>query len=315
VPLNQTLRKNSNVLWTISLIQDQNPEAQTKAEFAEMANEVLDTPTIKTVTLCLADSLQRFRLMIEDGITEKEAISKCQELSEIWHNDNSEASQKLTKYKNLSLLTWQEFRSWSDYDKTIKEVESLYKENRDFRMAVDGRVRQARENIKEDAKIADPLKQTELLKMYLLEECAFQKFGAIKGFNYEIYKTQQSKAMRRIKNNNDFVPPGTMVEVNFTQFYPSERKQIVQNSVQNNENKSLESISFNPIFNCNLKKPHVKPATVEPSLLLKATEFIEKTLALVPLHQQEQAVHAILKFTNQEIVPLCYANKLTVVNT
>ena len=40
MPLNQPLRKNSNVLWTISLIQDQNPEAETKSEISDMTNDV-----------------------------------------------------------------------------------------------------------------------------------------------------------------------------------------------------------------------------------------------------------------------------------
>ena len=65
MPLNQALKKNSNVLWTISIIQDLTPEAQTKSEFTEMANDVLNTAAIDGVTLCLADNLQRFRLMIE----------------------------------------------------------------------------------------------------------------------------------------------------------------------------------------------------------------------------------------------------------
>lgn len=312
MPLNQGLRKNSNVLWTISIIQDKNPEAQTKSEFSEMANDVLNTPTIDTLTLCLADNLQRFRLVIEDGNTEQEAIQKCQVLAERWYNDNSESLQKLKESKKLALLTWEEFLNWPKREQTIQDLEKWYKENRDFRMAVDGRVRQARENLKDDCKISDPLKQTELLKSYLLEECAFQKFGSTKGFNYEIYKTQQSKAMRRVKNNNDFVVPGTMVEVNFTQFSPSEKKQI---SVENNENHSGERISFSPVFNHSPSRQTKKTQQSEPSLLIKATEFIEKTLALVPSNQQEQAIQALLRFTAQEIVPLCYTNKATIVNT
>ena len=309
MPLNQTLRKNSNVLWTVSIIQDQNPEAQTKAEFAEMANDVINTTTIDTVTLCLADNLQRFRLMIEDGSTEKEAIQKCQALAKQWQSDNATNLNKLGDNKKLSTLSWEEFRNWPHYEKTLQELESWYKENRDFRMSVDGRVRQARENIKDEAKISDPLKQTELLKKYLLEECAFQKFAASKGFNYEIYKTQQSKAMRRVKNNIDFVPPGTMVEVHFTQFNPKEIKQRV---VENYENHSTPMIlsparaSFSPIFNKQRAKSD--PINDRP-LSTKTGEFIEKTLAMLPEHQQILAVEALMRFTSQEIIPLCYTKK------
>lgn len=313
MPLNQTLRKNSNVLWTISIIQDQNPTAQTKSEFGEMANDVLTTPTIDTVTLCLADNLQRFRLMIEDGSSEEEAIQKCQELAKQWQYDNSESIQKLKEGKKLSVLTWEEFRNWPDYDKTIQQVESWYKENREFRNDVDGRVRQAMQGISSDAKISDRSEQTKLLKQYMFEECAYQKFCASKGFDYELYKTPMSKAMRRIKNNSDFVAPGTMVEVHFTQFNPQERKQRIN---QDSESKTVERVSFAPVFNNPLPKNYLTPQArmIEPSLLLKATEFIEKTLSLVPKEQQENAIHALLKFTNQEIVPMCYANKTTLVN-
>ena len=314
MPLNQSVKKNSHVLWTISIIQDTSPQAQTKSEFAEMVGDILTTDNVDKVTLCLADNLQRFRFMIEDGITEEEAISKCQGLAKTWHNDNSESLQKLKESKKLSFLTWEEFNNWPEYEKTIKEVEELYKQNREFRNDVDGRIRQAMQSIKSDAKISDRSEQTKLLKQYLFEECAYQKFGASKGFNYELYKTPMSKAMRRIKNNSDFVAPGTMVEVHFTQFNPQERKQRI---IQNNENHSVpmilstEKASFSPIFN----KQRVKSdPVVEPSLSIKTGEFIEKTLAMLPEHHQRVAVEALMRFTNQEIIPLCYPNKTTLVN-
>ena len=163
MPLNQPLKKNSNVLWTISIIQDQNPDAQTRAEFSDMANDVLNTETIKRVTLCLADNLQRFRIMIEHGLSEEEAITECKKLADSWHKDNTIALEKLKETKNLSILTWQEFREWPEYSKTLEDLERFYKENTEFRRAVDGRVRQAGENISVNAKISNPVQQTELL--------------------------------------------------------------------------------------------------------------------------------------------------------
>lgn len=349
MPLNQNLKKDSNVLWTISVIQDQNPTAQTKSEFSEMANDVANTATIGNLTLCLADNLQRFRLMIKHGITEEEAIIQCQKLSEQWHIDNAQAVESLKKSKNFSILTWQEFLEWPDKDKTIADVEKLYNENKDFRNDVDVRVRQVRDSLPRDSKISSTSEQTALLKKYLIEECAFQRFAASKGFHYEIYKTQCCKAMRRIKNNTDFIPMGIMREVFFTQFdqknksgksspdpinrylnvqnngsilcgidfpptylqktttyYPSEN-QIKEREKANKA--AFSSVFSNPIqsTNANENKPYVQ----------KVSEFIEKTLELIPPEKKLKATELLIKFTSQELIPLCYAandNPITTVS-
>lgn len=299
MPLNQSLRKNSNVLWTISIIQDQNHNAQTKSEFAEMANDVINTDTIKNLTLCAADNLQRFRLMIEHGINEEEAILECQKMSNTWFMDNIVSIEKL-KEKNLCILKWEEFVEWPEYKNTILEIEKLYKENKEFRNDVDGRLRQARENISSDAKISNPVQQTDLLKKYLFEECAFQKFAASKGFDYELYKTPMSKAMRRIKNNTAFVPQGFMVEVHFTQF-----NQQAKNHKNNGYINSSEKESFSPIFN---KPPTRQDLTVDISISIKFAEFIEKALEMLPQKEKEKAVEELMKFTIQEILPRYLVN-------
>src|SRR5271155_2233687 len=133
MPLNQSVKKNSHILWEVSLIQDTTPEAQTKSEFAEMVADVLATENIDKVTLCLGDNIQRFRLMIRDDITEEEAIQKCQQMAKTWHEDNAKSLEKLEETKNLSILTWDEFLNWPDCEKTIKDIERLYKENNKFR--------------------------------------------------------------------------------------------------------------------------------------------------------------------------------------
>jgi len=301
MPLNQALRKNSNVLWTISVIQDQNPEAQTKAEFSEMTNDVVNTPNVENLTLCLADNLQRFRLMIQYGISEEDAISECQKLSSQWNIDNFESVESLKKSKNFSVLTWKEFLDWPNKDKTISDIEKLYEGKPEFKVDVDTRIRQVRDSLK-NPKISDTLEQTTLLRKYLIEELAFQKFCASKGFNYEIYKTQCCKAMRRIKNNTDFVPTGLMREMFFTQF-----NQTVKNNSETNQSIiRAEKESFSSVFN---KKPYQSTANNGASMSIKFAEFIEKTLQMVPVQEQERAVDALMKFTAQEILPLCYSNK------
>ncbi len=234
MPFNQAIRKNSHILWTISLIQDITPEAQTKAELAEMVGDVVSTDTIDKTTLCLADTLQRFRFMIKDGLTEEEATIKCQEMAKTWHADNAESLRKLKESKKLSILTWDEFLNWSEYEKTVKDIERFYKENTRFSRDVDGRVRQELNKISHEAKITDRTQQIELIKRYLFEECAFQKFASSKYFDYELYKNPFPPAARDIKNNTDFVSPGVMVELYFTQFSSPpknkpENKPVVQN--------------------------------------------------------------------------------------
>lgn len=300
MPLSQILRKDSHVLWTISIIQDQNPTAQTQSEFSEMTSDVLGTDTINRVTLCLADNLQRYRLMIEHGLSEEEAIAECQKMAKQWHEDNAMALEKLKDAKKLYFLTWEEFLAWPDRSETLKKLETWYKENRDFRNAIDGRVSQAGKSISPDAKISNPVQQTELLKRYLFEECAFQKFAGEKGFNYELYKTPHCKAMRLVKNNIDFVPRGFFVEVNFIQFNPSPKKNI---------NNLTEKESFSPLFN----KSNAKH-TLDIPIPIKIAQFMEKTLQMLPPKEQEKAFDAIIKFTTQEILPLCYINSSNVLN-
>lgn len=340
MPLNQNLKKDSKVLWTLSVIQDQTPTAQTKAEFAEMANDVINTSTVTNLTLCLADNLQRFRLMIQHGITEEEAITECQKLSSQWHIDNSESVESLKKSKNFSILTWKEFLDWPDKDKTIADIEKLYEGKPEFKVDVDTRIRQVRDSLK-NPKIYDTLEQTKLLRKYLVEELAFQKFCAGKGFNYEIYKTQCCKAMRRIKNNTDFVPTGLMREIFFTQF--DQKTKAIKNNVQPitqstpplcgidfpptylqkttvhypsdrqvaEENKaSFSSVFNNPSKNTD-RNESVHNLYVN-SREKKVSELIEKTLNLIPVIHQEKAIQELLKFTTERLMPMCYSETTVV---
>lgn len=346
MPLSQNVKKDSNVLWTLSVIQDQNPTAQTKSEFAEMANDVINTPNVTNLTLCLADNLQRFRLMIQHGITEEEATAKCQELNAQWHKDNSESVESLKKSKNFSILTWQEFLDWPQKDKTIADIENFYSENKEFRNDVDTRVRQARDALKHP-KISDTSEQTTLLRKYLIEEMAFQKFAASKGFVYEIYKTQHCKAMRKIKHNTDFVPMGLMKEVFFTQFDPKNKssksslevkkdypvaqhlsapltgfdfpptyyKKTVTYFPSDRQIAEETKASFSSVFNNPSKTVETNESTNNlpvSSRERKVSELIEKTLNLIPVIHQEKAIQELLKFTTEKLMPMCYVETTSV---
>ena len=347
MPFNKAIRKNSHILWTISLIQDLTPNAQTKAELAEMVEDVVSTDTIDKTTLCLADNLQRFRLMIKDGLTEEEATIKCQEMAKMWHADNAESLTKLKESKNLEILTWDEFLNWSDYEKTINEIEIFYKENSKFRSDVDGRVRQELNKISDAAKITDPTHQTILLKKYLFEECAFQKFAASKRFNYELYKTQLPPAIRHIKQNTSFVPPGFMDDLHFTQFNFTPKKQplaqIAQNKNVMNERIPYGNIpvgidfppmwtttktyhypsksSYGSVFTNQSPpqqpKEYINFGSVKSAEQnrLEFAEFIEKSLKMLPETEQKKAIDALVKFTVNEIIPLAYTNDTNTLKT
>lgn len=311
MPLSQPLKKNSNVLWTVSLVYDQNPLNQTKAEFAEMAKDLRETVNIEQLTVCLSDQLQRFRLMIQYGISEQEALKGCESLANTWYQDNAVEIEKLKVDKKMTVLTWQEFLSWPDLAQTISDLEKWYREEREFRNLIDGRVRQARECMPIDSKISNPIEQTALLKNYLFEECAFQKFAATKGFHYEVYKTQFNKAMRKVKYNHDFVPPGIMVETYFTQFpTPKKTNEPVFNK---NDTVTDHPNGFEPVFskvntNSPLSNGVSKPTYQRnvKSSAQKISEFIEKTIELVPSENQDKAVELLMAFTAEKIIPFCY---------
>lgn len=331
MPINQALKKNSHVLWSISLIQDITPDAQTKDEFVNMLDDILATDTIDKVTLLIADHLQRFRFMIEDNCSEQEAIAKCDQMAKTWHADNAQSLEKLKANKNLSFLTWDEFLKWPEYEKTVKSVETWYKENAKFKHDVDGRILQELKKIKVDAKITDPTKQTELLKKYLFEEYAFQKFASFKRFNYELYKNPMPPAMRRIKANSEFVPPGFMTELHFTQFNSPPKKTNFIPVNRSNFN-SLANVpmgldfptnfaelpnfnaksSFGSVFNNHQianegKEPkHSNGFKSCEQRRAEVSEFIDKTLKLLPEKEQENAMATLVKFMTQEIIPLYY---------
>ncbi len=322
MPLSRNLPAHSHVLWLISLIQDTSPEAQTKAEFAEMTNDIVANQAIDKITLCIGDNLQRFRFMIENDCTEQEGIDKCQQLSRQWHADNPASLEKLKNEKNLQIITWDEFLAWPDYEKTVQAVNDLYIKDTKFKRDADGRIKQELEKIGNRAKIIDPTRQTELLKKYLFEESAFQKFVASKGFRFELYKKPLPPAAKRIISNSDFVPPGYLAEVYFTQ-YSNTPKNTHTNPAPNSRSSSALNIpigidfprdassirqnghknGFGSVF---LPEPKHTSSSLSESPEKKFANFIESTLSLLPAEQRDNAIKSLMQFTNQQIIPLCY---------
>lgn len=323
MPLSRNLPKNSHVLWLISLIQDTSPEAQTKAEFSEMVNDIIANDAVEKITLCIGDNLQRFRFMIQNNCTEEEAIQRCQELSRQWHIDNPLSLQELKDKKNLTLIKWDDFLAWPQREKTVKDVEELYLRDNKFKRDVDGRIKQELEKLTNTAKITDPTKRTELLKRYLFEESAFEKFVAAEGFKFQLYKKPLPPAIKRIINNSDFVPPGYLSEVYFTQFSNAQKNTPTNHPVMRQQFSSPLNIpigidfprdvshlqknghknGFGSVFSSD-SKPSSSGLSESPEK--KFANFIESTLSLLPIEQRDNAIQSLMKFTNQQIIPLCY---------
>ena len=332
MPLSRSLPPKSHVLWLISLIQDTSPQAQTKAEFSEMVDEIIANDAIEKITLCIGDNLQRFRFMIQNDCTEQEGIERCQQLSNQWHIDNEESVERLKDKKNLTIIKWDEFLAWPHYSATVKDVNDLYIKDNKFKRDVDGRIKQELEKIGSRAKITDPTKRTELLKKYLFEESAFQKFVASQGFKFELYKKPLPPAAKRIISNSDFVPPGFLAEVHFTQYNNIPSSNNTASSTSNTHSSSSRNIpigidfpasfdylkqkngnknGFAPIFE-NPKKSHdlkeKSGLSLSESPEKKFANFIESTIGLLPEEHKANAIKALIQFTNQKIIPLSYEN-------
>ncbi|HEY4832160.1 MAG TPA: hypothetical protein VIH61_06325 [Waddliaceae bacterium] len=322
MPLSRNLPPKSHILWLISLIQDTSPEAQTKAEFSEMVDDIIANDNVDKVTLCIGDNLQRFRFMIQNNCTEAEGIERCQQLSRQWHIDNPESLQRLKEKKHLAIIKWDDFLAWPDYEKTVKSVEDLYLKDNKFKRDVDGRIKQELEKLTNTAKITDPTKRTELLKKYLFEESAFQKFVASQGFKFELYKKPLPPAAKRIISNSDFVPPGYLAEVHFTQFNNAPRNTPTNHIAPQQSSPSLNipiGIDFPVAFSSHKNNGHKNgfgqvfssekksnSSGLSQSPEKKFANFIESTLGLLPEEQRENAIKALMQFTNQQIIPLCY---------
>lgn len=295
MPLSRNLPKESHVLWLISLIQDTNPGAQTKTEFSEMVSDVVSNEYIDKVTICIGDTLQRFRFMIRDNCSEFAATEKCHALSAQWNLDNPEALNKLKENKQLSILKWDEFLAWPEQEKTIKAIEELYRKDDKFKRDVDGRIKQEMAKY-QDAKITNPTRQAELLKKYLFEESAFLKFAAEQDFKHVLYKMPFPPAIKRVLSNSEFVAPGFMVEVNFTQFKASPKPEV------SNEKAAFQAVLSNPLASRH-KHDNKSPTR-------KVSEFIESAIELLSDEQKAYAVKALIEFTNQQIIPLSYKTNI-----
>jgi hypothetical protein len=141
----------------------------------------------------------------------------------------------------------------------------------------------------------------------------------------KLYKKPLPPAAKRIISNSDFVPPGYLAEVYFTQ-YSNAQKNTHHNPTPNSRSSSALNIpvgidfprdpssirqndhknGFGSVFS---SQPKSSSSGLSESPEKKFANFIESTLSLLPAAQRDNAIKSLMQFTNQQIIPLCYEDK------
>ena len=130
-------------------------------------------PRFKKVMVCVNDSLQRFNIMFEYGLSEQEAYIKSQQDGQFWVDGNL---HKFSGISNLELKRWDSWLAEPEFDNVLKKIQTLYVSNREFREAIDQNI----ESIWERRRIMNSNKYRDsrrdefeaLSRRYLLEEIA-----------------------------------------------------------------------------------------------------------------------------------------------
>jgi tRNA-dependent cyclodipeptide synthase len=250
------IKQDSHVLFSISLIQDENPEAQTGEEFNKMANDLIREPHVSKVTLMKADTLQRFRLMLKHGISEDEATTKAKELNRKFDEMNCEKIQELKEKKQFDIIDWDYYSQKPEFKDKLTEIESLYKTDKKFAHAVDTCIENyARKLKRELGETYNHKPAWELMKKYMFEEVTFQIIAAYDDkadFHYEFYKSVRNRAMKYA--HDKFVKaqkPGRMKEIHYCSPEESDKKTKTQErvySIPNNSMGSFRSLFENEIL-------------------------------------------------------------------
>ena len=138
----------------------------------------------KTV-ICVNDTLQRFNLMAEKGISDQEAKHRASTPGREWLKRNDQA---LSKAKNAKPIHWDEWLSLTEFKKGRLATEWLYTNNTQFKNAIDQNIDaiwQRRTKTNPELYTDDRFSNFfNLSKLYLLEEATvfsmmFEKEAAI----------------------------------------------------------------------------------------------------------------------------------------
>jgi len=130
------------------------------------------------IVILVNDSLQRFNYMFEEGMSEKEAHHVSTLEGTKWLSRNMNVISSLPDFE---IYRWDEWKQGKDYSTDLHKSRELYKNNPEFRNAIDGAISEIwqRKNLPDHRKN----EFFDISRDYLLEETAVFSviYGALKG--------------------------------------------------------------------------------------------------------------------------------------
>lgn len=184
------LLKNSTCLVHISVGQDYH-EGEKFIATMDLIND-----TFQSCILVICDTLQRYSLKIfNPDLTEEDAYSQSLKSGQQWLSRNENAFN----YLNIpfKLFGWDHWLNDSDYMNFRKEIENLYKNNEEYRYAIQSTIDKFLKRHSKILSTSDRYRKAfELSEAYLMEEMpVLVPLWAKTNCNFVIYPRQRSKAM------------------------------------------------------------------------------------------------------------------------
>lgn len=203
------IKPNSHVLLMVSVGQ----EEQTGIYFNEMINLLIEQENIEKVTLIVGDEIQRFNIMIKQGVQEDEARSLARQAGDQWLLDNKMALESLKQCSKLgTLYRWDSLPD--NFVEKQKEITLLYDNDGKFRNNVDSVAKNFARRMRKEAKESfdraqrkvvdkkatfsfDYNKALQYMIDFLLEETAMViSLGTLDDvLDYRLYRGSVAKAM------------------------------------------------------------------------------------------------------------------------
>ena len=130
-------------------------------------------PRFDRVMVCVNDTLQRFNMMFEDGLSEQDAYLKSQQQGREWVDRNIE---KFAGVGHLEVKRWESWKKDAHFSDTLKNIKQLYESDSEFKTAIDDNIQSIwdRRGKVSPALYTDSRRDefNDLSRRYLLEEIA-----------------------------------------------------------------------------------------------------------------------------------------------
>lgn len=206
--LGHDIKSNSHVLLSISI----GHPKQTQTGFCEIVDAVVNCSKISKLTLLKADTLQRYTLALNERLSESDAYERALILSDQWDKDNQPHLDRLSRH-DFSIRTWDDYRLASAFKEYFAKVITFYKNNAAFRHDVNNLARNYLKKLLNDNANLDHEMAFEVLKAYLIEECAvlMQLGHDTLSFDYELYRGKRNLPMKAVYKK--FMSPCRMIAI------------------------------------------------------------------------------------------------------